>query len=131
MLLYHLYLFADGDILVRQGFLAENDDIASGIAAIVADGCSDQCEKFELWEGARIVLNHISLRAQEIIERVLKTAERTMARIENPDTSLKALQTSLETSAAVLLESAMSVDGSLSRSEKLHARLAEIRKNPH
>ncbi len=124
---YHLYLIFEDKILVRQDFHAENDDIASGIAAIVADACSDRCDKLEVWNGTRIVMNDTSLRAREIIEKMRKAAEQTLATTEQSDQSPSSLQDELETSAAAIAESAMNANGHLRRSERLNARLHEIR----
>ena len=127
MIFYHLYLFAEGDILIRQDFYAENDAIACGIAAIVADACSDQCDAFELWDGTRIVLSDVPLRAAEVTEGVEKVVRRTIARIERAEDSLESLRETLETSAAALEESAMNANERLRRSERLSTRLADIR----
>src|SRR5690348_2807004 len=39
----------------RHEFEAENDRAAMMIAELLADACSDLCETFELWDGARRV----------------------------------------------------------------------------
>lgn len=130
MICYRLYLFCAGHILVREDFFAETDDIASGIAARVADGFSDQCDKFELWESTRIVLNEPSLHAREIAEKAEAVAAGTNDLGESADKSIKSLRESLEASAAALEESAMNANPSLS-SEKLKAHVAEIRKKGH
>ena len=52
---YRIYLVGPGLIQRRHDFQADNDQIAVQIAHILFDACSDDCESFDLWSGARRV----------------------------------------------------------------------------
>lgn len=63
-----------GAIEGRDDFEANDDDEAAALAELLGDACSDICETFELWQGARrleiasgkaILLNEITARMQE------------------------------------------------------------------
>ena len=54
---YHVYFRSGEDAIVgRDDFAAEDDATALQIASLLQDACSDMCERFELWEGARPIV---------------------------------------------------------------------------
>ena len=53
---YRLYLFSGAGVFQgRDEFEADDDRAATVIAERLCDACSDLCESFELWDGARLV----------------------------------------------------------------------------
>lgn len=53
---YRLYFSADGHIVHRHDFYADDDGIASKAAALVLDACSEACDELELWDGKRLIV---------------------------------------------------------------------------
>jgi hypothetical protein len=53
---YRVYLYGgSGSIQGRDEYEAEDDRAAMAIAEMLCDACSDVCETFQLWDGARRV----------------------------------------------------------------------------
>lgn len=130
MIFYRLFLYAESQILAGRDFHAENDDIACAIVAIVADGCADECDGFELWDGTRLVLNDAARRALEIFARAQQAAEAAKLTREHTERSLSSLRETLEASAVLLEEALMNSSSRLRSSERLNGKVAHIRAKP-
>ena len=83
---YRMYFLVADRIRARVDFEADNDIDAIRIAQVLDDGCSDNCDSFELWQEERKVDN-----AQE--SQLLSLAELTQAHqqtaVETEETILK------------------------------------------
>jgi hypothetical protein len=74
---YRIYFRKGDGIAGRDDFEAENDRDAMFIATLLCDACSDVCDTFELWDGARQVddvtsvptlsIEDVRARAQETV----------------------------------------------------------------
>jgi hypothetical protein len=66
---YRIYFRGGGVIVGRDDFEADADEVALLIACNLRDACSDMCDRFELWQGARHVdwrLNSPAIRPEQI-----------------------------------------------------------------
>ena len=53
MTAYRMYFPVDDQTRSRQDFEADDDVVATHIARVLFDTCSDICDSFELWQGRR------------------------------------------------------------------------------
>jgi hypothetical protein len=127
MIFYRLYLFAKSHILMEQDFYSENDDIACGTAALLANSCSDRCDGFELWKSTQLLMKEKSLQADEILERKREGLGDAQGIRKEKDDGLRGLREAIEASAVALAEEVMNANPELNRSEKLHVWLTEVR----
>lgn len=127
MIFYRLYLFAKSHILTEQDFYSENDDIACGTAALVANSCSDRCDGFELWKSTQLLMKEKSLQADKIFERKREGPVDTHGVRKDTDDGLRSLRDAIEASAIALAEEAVNANSELKRSEKLHLWLTDAR----
>ena len=52
---YRVFLRNGPNIVGRHDFTADNDQAAVTTADVLCDACSDRCDSFEVWSGARCI----------------------------------------------------------------------------
>ena len=118
---YRIFLLQKVKIIAHSDYRLENDEWASRAAAIVFDACTDCCDDFELWEGARLVTTRAGLKMR------MDGAEADAATLR-ADAEAAASQDEIEAVAATVLEAVMKASPALDASPRLHARVGELRR---
>src|SRR2546421_2589101 len=105
MATYRIFFRNSSGIVGRHDFTADDDEAAVAMAEVLCDACSDRCDSFGLWMGERCIVEQRRPRPLTVDAIV----QRTQA-------------------AAIAHEEAVQRNHwSISRSERLLARLDELR----
>ena len=111
MISYRMYLRTRKDIVERRDFEAENDELAASAAATVFEACSDRCDGWDLWDGARRVAN------QHTTKQLLAWAQ--TARAET--------RAIIEEIACSIEEVIVTANGQVARSPNMRAKFDALR----
>src|ERR1700761_2320172 len=61
---YRIFLLRQEKITAHHEFSAEDDAYARRAAILAFDACSDHCDDFELWYGARLIASRAGLKTR-------------------------------------------------------------------
>ena len=114
---------ASGQNYCPHDYRLENDEWACRVAALVFDACTECCDDFELWDGARLVTSREGLK----IRNAGPNADAASPRAD-PDAA--ASQEEVEAVAATILEAVMKASPALHASPRLRSRVNALRRPP-
>ncbi|HKW52622.1 MAG TPA: hypothetical protein VJO12_02950 [Stellaceae bacterium] len=105
---YRVYFYAEREVFQgRQEFMADDDRTAMVLAELLCDACSDLCETFELWDGARRV-------------------DMSFSRMPRPSVSAEQVAAATQTSLVRTEEALLNSNWALARSKRLIERMEHL-----
>ena len=79
---YRVFFRNGPNIVGRHDFTADNDQAAVTTADVLCDACSDRCDSFEVWSGARCIVGRTS-RSPRAVDVIMGRSQQSIVECED------------------------------------------------